>query len=363
MLIPHEFIFRGNLAALGDFHSQVFADCLTDGDIVAVYFEAASVTSFTDSWYFGLKVNGTDVLTGANRVQITAADLEVEKTGLAIPINLRDRMSPTIDAKGTGMINGPITVIVWVSPTSKTTPVDADTVNISDSAASDKAKRLSWANVKATLKTYFDTLYVALSGDQSISGIKTFVSSPIVPTPTTATQAVNKSYADALVAGLSWKQSVRAATAAAGTLASSFENGDAIDGVTLATGDRILIKNQAAASENGIYTVNASGAPTRATDADSAAELVNASVYVSEGTANADKQFVCTTNAPITLGSTSITFVQLATGGGDLVSTNNLSDLANAGTARTNLGLAIGTNVQAWDADLDPGRRKRPFRI
>jgi hypothetical protein len=91
-------------------------------------------------------------------------------------------------------------------------------------------------------------------------------------------------YVDAKLAGLSWKQAVRAATTAAGTLATSFENGDAIDGVTLATGDRILIKNQATASENGIYVVNASGAPTRATDADAGAELVNATVYVSEGT-------------------------------------------------------------------------------
>lgn len=130
-----------------------------------------------------------------------------------------------------------------------------------------------------------------------------------------ASQKAVKTYTDAKVAGLSWKQAVRVATTAPGTLSSSFENGDTVDGVTLATGDRILIKNQAAGAENGIYTVNASGAPTRATDADSGAELVNASMYVSEGTANADLQFVCTNNATISLGSTSLTFVQLSTGG------------------------------------------------
>lgn len=123
-------------------------------------------------------------------------------------------------------------------------------------------------------------------------------------------------YVDAKVAGLSWKQAVRAATTVAGTLASSFENGDVIDGVTLATGDRILIKNQAAGAENGIYTVNASGAPTRSTDADSGAELVNATMYVSEGTTNADTQWTCSTNAPITVGSTSLVFAQLTSGGG-----------------------------------------------
>lgn len=121
---------------------------------------------------------------------------------------------------------------------------------------------------------------------------------------------------DAAVAGLSWKQAVRVATTANGTLATGFENGDTVDGVTLATGDRILIKNQTTQTENGIYIVQASGAPVRATDADTGAELVNASCYVQQGTANADKQFVCTTNATITIGSTNITFVEFSSGSG-----------------------------------------------
>lgn len=123
-------------------------------------------------------------------------------------------------------------------------------------------------------------------------------------------------YVDAKVAGLSWKQAVRAATTVAGTLASSFANGSVIDGVTLATGDRILVKNQSTASENGIYIVAASGAPTRATDADAGAELVNATVFVSEGTTLADTQWTCSTNAPITVGSTLLAFAQLSGGGG-----------------------------------------------
>src|SRR3990167_5115027 len=131
-----------------------------------------------------------------------------------------------------------------------------------------------------------------------------------------ASQKATKTYVDNKVAGLSWKQAARCATTAAGTLATDFENGDTVDGVVLATGDRILIKNQAAAAENGFYTVNRSGAPTRAADANSGAELVNASCYVSEGTANADKQFVCTTNAPITLETTGLTFTEFTSGGG-----------------------------------------------
>lgn len=131
-----------------------------------------------------------------------------------------------------------------------------------------------------------------------------------------AAQKAVKGYVDNKVAGLSWKQSVRAATTSAHTLATDYENGDTIDGVTLATGDRILIKNQATASENGIYVVAASGAPSRATDADTAAEIRQATVYVEEGTTNADTQWTCSTNAPITLGSTGLTFAQLSAGGG-----------------------------------------------
>ncbi len=157
-----------------------------------------------------------------------------------------------------------------------------------------------------------------------------------------ATTAYVKTATDAAVAGLSWKQAVRAATTAPGTLASSFENGDTIDGVVLATGNRILIKDQSSGSENGIYTVNASGAPTRATDADSGAELVNASCYVSEGTTLADTQWTCSTNATITVNSTSLTFVQLAAGGGTL---DSLSDVTAPSPSTNDV---VAWNGSAW---------------
>ncbi len=352
-LIPHEFIFRGDLSALGPFHSQVFVDALAGGEIVSYYVEAEGVSGFSGDWYFGLKKNGVDILTAAERPQITAGDLEVEVTGLTEAVSFRDRLVPTVDERGAGTITGPVTVIVWIKPTEKATPLDADTVAITDSAASGATKRLSWANIKATLLTYFDTLYVALAGNQTIGGIKTFSSSPIVPTPTGSTDAANKSYVDAGIAGLAWKQRVRAATAIAGTLASSFENGDTIDGVVLATGDRILIKDQAAGTENGIYTVNAAGAPTRATDADSGTELVNASVYASEGTANGDKQFVCTTDSPIAVGATSITFVEFSSGGAaalpDLIDVDDFA-APQAGAMLVGNGTSWEDNYQAGNA-------------
>lgn len=128
-----------------------------------------------------------------------------------------------------------------------------------------------------------------------------------------ATDAVTLQQLQALVRGLSWKDEVRVATTTNGTLASAYANGQSIDGVTLATGDRILIKDQSSGAENGIYTVNASGAPTRATDADSTSELENASVFVSAGTVNADKAFTQTATVT-TVGTTAQTWVQF--GGG-----------------------------------------------
>lgn len=135
-----------------------------------------------------------------------------------------------------------------------------------------------------------------------------------------------------------WKDSVRVATTGAGTLATSFENGDTIDGVVLATNDRILVKDQASGSENGIYVVAVSGAPTRATDADTSAEVTaGMAVTVTEGTANADKIFTLTTNDPITLGSTSIAFASVGSGGAP--SWSSITDPS------TNLSLAMAANL------------------
>ncbi len=151
--------------------------------------------------------------------------------------------------------------------------------------------------------------------------------------PSADADVATKSYVDAQRSGLDVKQSVRVATTGPQTLASDFEAGDEIDGVTLVAGDRILIKNQSTGSENGIYTVNASGAPTRATDADSNTEVTAGMfTFVEEGTSNADSGWVLTTNGSITLGSTSLAFAQFSgagqiTAGAGLTKTGNQLDV------------------------------------
>lgn len=148
--------------------------------------------------------------------------------------------------------------------------------------------------------------------------------------PTSAQDAATKTYVDSSSAGIDWKASVRAATTANGALATAYENGDVIDGVTLATGDRILLKDQTSGAENGIYVVAASGAPARATDADTATELTsNMAVFVEEGTVNADTGWIVTNNGAIVIGTTALTFTQF-TGLGEVSVSFGLTKSGNA---------------------------------
>ncbi len=136
-------------------------------------------------------------------------------------------------------------------------------------------------------------------------------------TPTDPDHAATKSYVDAARSGLDVKASVRAATTAPINLASDLEAGDTLDtNVTLVAGDRVLVKDQSTASENGIYVVQASGAAVRATDFDSNAEVTpGAFTFVEEGTLNADSGWVLTTNGTINVGVTGLTWALFSVAG------------------------------------------------
>ena len=114
--------------------------------------------------------------------------------------------------------------------------------------------------------------------------------------PTGTSSAATKSYVDSAVSGLHWHDSCVAATTAAGTLATDFANGSSVDGVSLTTGDRLLIKNQSDPIENGIYVVAASSAPARAADLAAGSVVNGEAVFVSQGTVNADSGFVITSD-------------------------------------------------------------------
>lgn len=170
-----------------------------------------------------------------------------------------------------------------------------------------------------------------------------------VADPTDPAHAATKGYVDAARSGLDVKASVRAATTIPINISADLENGDVIDGVTLATGDRVLVKNQSTASENGIYVVAASGAAARAEDANSSAEVTTGMfTFVSEGTTNADSGWVLTTNDTIVLGTTPLAFAQFS-GAGQITAGNGLTKTGNTIDA---VGTADRITVNADSIDI-----------
>jgi hypothetical protein len=166
--------------------------------------------------------------------------------------------------------------------------------------------------------------------------------------PTDAQDAATKAYVDAVSQGLHIHESVVTATTINVNLANALENGDTLDGIVLATGNRILVKNQTTTSENGIYVVQASGQPSRALDFDTAAEVDSGDfVFVYSGTANAGTGWV-QTNRPATIGTDPILFTQFS-GAGTYTAGTGLT-ISNT---TFNVGAGTGIVVNADDVAID----------
>ncbi len=154
-----------------------------------------------------------------------------------------------------------------------------------------------------------------------------------VATPTDAAHAATKGYVDAARQGLDVKKSVRVATTVEVNLSTELEAGDTLDtSVTLVAGDRVLVKNQSTASQNGIYVVQATGAAVRATDANGTADTGEVSggtfTFVEEGSVNADSGWVVSSNGAINVGTDPMAWVQFS-GAGQVIAGDGLTKDGN----------------------------------
>jgi len=140
--------------------------------------------------------------------------------------------------------------------------------------------------------------------------------------PTAGIDIANKNYVDSIAAGLSWKDAVLVATSQAVTLNTDVVAGQTLNGVNLAADDRVLVKDQVLASENGIYVVQAGGnPPVRSDDCEAGDPASGAAVFVQQGTVFADTGWVQT--AEVNWGGNAV-FAQF-TGGGALTPGNGIS--------------------------------------
>jgi hypothetical protein len=175
-----------------------------------------------------------------------------------------------------------------------------------------------------------------------------FAGEVTVQTPVNPSDAVTKAYADAIAQGLSVKPSVQEATAAA-LPANTYSNGASgvgatltavlagvltVDGIAVALGDRVLVQNEAAPANNGIYTVTTLGTVgvayilTRAVDMNTAASVPGAFAFTEQGTANAAAGFTVASEGPFTIGTTAITWTQFS-GAGEITAGTGLSKSGN----------------------------------
>ncbi len=194
-----------------------------------------------------------------------------------------------------------------------------------------------FVKISGTTISYDNTSYLPLSGGTLTGNLI------LNADPTLALGAATKQYVDNLITGLTWKNAVDYATTTNITLSGLIT----VDGFTVSSGDRILVKDQTTQTTNGIYVVSAS-AWTRADDSDIASEILGTTVYVEKGTVNATTQW-CNNNTTITLGTTNITFVKIAgsgtyTNGSGLTLTGNVFSISNLGVTNAMLAGSIASS-------------------
>jgi hypothetical protein len=284
--------------------------------------------------------SGTVVLADASQTltnkTISSADNTVTITASTVSDFTEAAQDAVGNSVGTGLSYNDSTGAVSVD----TTAIQARVADVSDT-------EIGYLNgVTSAIQTQIDAkastshthsqsditnLTTDLAAKASLSGATFTGTVTLAADPSSALDAATKQYVDAATAGLNVHASVKVATTANITntiIAEDLENGKTIDGVTLVTGDRVLVKNQTTKSENGIYIVPANGVASRATDYDSTPEVdAGDFIFVESGTTNGKTGWV-QTNVITTIGTDAIEFTQFS-GAGTVTAGTNISVSGN----------------------------------
>lgn len=295
-----------------------------------------STGKFTDLTATGTVSLGSSVAIAGGTINNTAIGGTTRAAGLFTTLAANAGITGALTGNVTGNVTGDVTGNI----TATTGSSSLATLTVATTLTASKVTGVGTPTVSsdATPKTYVDTAVsarLALAGG-TMSGAIAMGTSKItgLGDPTNLQDAATKNYVDSVAQGLDIKASVKAATTANITLSGT----QTIDGIAVIAGNRVLVKNQSTAANNGIYVASAS-TWTRSTDADTWDELVSAFVFVEGGTANAESGWTCTIDAGGTLGSTAVTWAQFSgagqiTAGAGLTKTGNTLDVGTASATR-----------------------------
>jgi hypothetical protein len=318
----------GRLTAAGE--QDVATDLSISGDT-----GSATVDLLNDTFNFtgGTSVSTTVTSGSTDTVKIDVADASTTVKGIAsFDTNNFTVSSGAVSAKDITLGTSTLTTGSTTNTLAGLQQLDVDDVRVD-------------GNEVSTTNTNSD-LSLNPNGTGNVSVNSSRITD--LTDPTNPQDAATKAYVDARAAGLDPKESVRVASTTNIDISSGLINGTSIDGVTVATGDRVLLKDQNNASENGVYVVAASGAASRATDFDEPEEVTSGVFFfVEEGASGDNRGFVLTSDGgQQTVGTDSLTFVQFS-GAGQITAGDGLDKTGDVLSVNTANGIEVSSdNVQ-----------------
>ena len=376
LLVSNKFVsVTGNITG-GNLNA---AGLSLSGNVVSALVSAANITTtanISGGYILGNGALLTGVITSVANINLGTSNVTVVSSGGNVTVGVGGTSNVAVFATTGEYITGLLSASGNVTGGNLITSAAVSAVSVSASGNITGGNILGGANVNATLFTgttvsvtgnvtggnvNTNTLVgtattVKSTGDLNLSATGNVVLNSKyingVLTPVQDTDAANKGYVDSIAQGLDPKDSVAYATATAlsaytynngtsgvgATITANANGALSIDGSTPSASERVLVKNETStdAPYNGIYvvtTVGDAGTPfvlTRATDFNQPAEIPSAFTFVEAGSTNADTGYVCTTNAPVVIGTTDITFVQFS--GAGSYTANTSAGLSLTGT-------------------------------